>query len=381
MLCDPLLSRFGDGLPVLQFATYARARTGRNHASAGRSPFFRVCAFYAGNHGVPMTDPEHVTFGGSGVDRADALRRDPAALAVLAADPRARVVLSWRGKPLVAGNEALGLVRLAPDHPVLADAPGAPIFLGCEDGAAVFARDLSAWTPEVFEESQLGGFFDPSEQRHPALSDDQRFAELRQIMTRLTARDAELAATAKALISWHDRHGFCARCGQPSDLVNAGWQRHCASCGTSHFPRTDPVVIMLITRGNAVLLGRSKGWPDRLYSCLAGFVEPGETVEAAVRREVAEESGIVVGPVRYVASQPWPFPASLMLGCHGVAESAEITVDQTEMDDVRWVSRETVADIFAGTDDTILPARPGAIARHLLRLWLADRLDGAPLWR
>lgn len=323
----------------------------------------------------PEFSAQDVTFGGSGLDRADVLRNDAAALDAAVADPATRFILLWRGKPLVSGDGLLALDRLPAAHPVFADAPGAPIFLGQEDGRAIFAHDLSNWAPEAFDESQLGGFFDPSEQRHPALSGDQRFAELRHVMTQLTPRDAELAATAKAVFGWHGRHLFCARCGAASEMVRAGWQRVCPSCGAAHFPRTDPVVIMLITRGNDTLLGRSKGWPEGLYSCLAGFVEPGETVEAAVRREVFEESGITVGPVRYVASQPWPFPASLMLGCHGIAESAEITVDETEMDDVRWVSREAVARVFAGTDTSMLPARPGAIAHTLLSRWLADRLD------
>ncbi len=322
-----------------------------------------------------MGDWDQVTFGGSGLDRADHLRRDQDALAAALLDPATRHIVLWRGKPLVSGQDGLSLVRFGGDHAIFADSTQAPIFLGREAGLAVFAHDLDGWTPEAFDESQLGGFFDPSEQRHPALDGDQRFAELRQIMTLLTPRDAELAATAKALWGWHERHGFCARCGHKSDVANAGWQRSCPACGAQHFPRTDPVVIMLITRGNTVLLGRSIGWPDKLYSCLAGFIEPGETVEAAVRREVAEEAGITVGPVRYVTSQPWPFPASLMMGCQGEAVTEDITIDTTEMDDVRWVSREDVAAVFAGEDDSMLPARPGAIARHLLELWLAGRLD------
>ncbi|MGR3494413.1 NAD(+) diphosphatase [Citreimonas sp.] len=322
-----------------------------------------------------MRHAETVTFGGSGLDRAAELRADPAALAEAAQDPRARCVLLWRGKPLVEGADALRLSRLAADHPVLIDAPGAPLFLGREDGAPVFARDLTEWRPEDFDETQLGGFFDPSEQRHPALAADQRFAELRRVMTRLSPRDAELAATARALFGWHATHGFCARCGAASDLAQGGWQRVCPACGGHHFPRTDPVVIMLITHGNSALLGRSHGWPAGLYSCLAGFVEPGETIEAAVRREVFEESGIGVGPVRYLASQPWPFPASLMIGCHGEALDATIRLDPVELDDARWVSREELTDVFAGTRTDMVPAREGAIAHFLLRNWLADRLD------
>ena len=154
----------------------------------------------------------------------------------------------------------------------------------------------------------------------------------------------------------------------------AGWQRDCPACGAHHFPRTDPVVIMLITHGNSVLLGRSPGWPEGMYSCLAGFVEPGETIEAAVRREVFEESGVRVGAVNYVASQPWPFPASLMFGCQGIALGTELNIDRDEIEDARWVPREELADAFAGQHPDILPARKGAIARFLLEHWLADRL-------
>jgi NAD+ diphosphatase len=158
-------------------------------------------------------------------------------------------------------------------------------------------------------------------------------------------------------------------------VTQAGWQRVCQACGGSHFPRTDPVVIMLITRGNKVLLGRSPGWPEGMYSCLAGFVEPGETIEAAVRREVWEEAGVHVGEVRYLASQPWPFPSSLMFGCQGFATSDDITIDPVEIEDALWVSREEVMDAFAGLREGLLPARKGAIAHFLLRNWVADTLE------
>ena len=155
----------------------------------------------------------------------------------------------------------------------------------------------------------------------------------------------------------------------------AGWQRDCPACNAHHFPRTDPVAIMLIIRGNSVLVGRSHGWPEAMYSLLAGFVEPGETIEAAVRREVFEEAGIRVGAVRYLASQPGPFPSSLMFGCHGEALNGALTVDPDEIEDAIWVSREELMDVFAGNSDRIKPARKGSIAHFLLRNWLADRLD------
>jgi NAD+ diphosphatase len=321
-----------------------------------------------------MKNAEDVTFGGSGLDRAGLIRGNAALLQDIAARPGARSLVMWRGKPLVAGDGDLHLARVPLDHPVLAEA-GQSVFLGREDGEGLWVRDLSGWAPDEGEAESIGAFLDPSEQRHPKLDPALRFAELRAVMTRVSARDAELAATAKAVLGWHETHGFCARCGQPSEIVMAGWQRTCRSCGAHHFPRTDPVVIMLITHGNSVLLGRSPGWPEGMYSLLAGFIEPGETVEAAVRREVFEESGVPVGRVGYLASQPWPFPASLMIGCRGEALDRAITLDPNELEAALWVSRERLVEVFAGNDPAIKPARKGAIAHFLLENWLADRLD------
>ncbi|TDK42336.1 NAD(+) diphosphatase [Antarcticimicrobium luteum] len=327
-----------------------------------------------------MRTAEQVTFGGSGLNRAAQIRGDAAALAQAMADPAARCLPMWRGKPLLRGDglDALGLIPM--DHPVLAAGLGkairAPVFLGLEeDGAPRFAHDLSRWEPEELDYGALGSFVDRSEQRHPDLPEDMAFAELRRVMTALSPRDAELAATAKAIIGWHATHRFCARCGVETVIGHAGWQRDCPDCGGHHFPRTDPVVIMLITHGDAVLMGRSPGWPEGMYSLLAGFVEPGETLEAAVRREVMEEAGVPVGAVSYLASQPWPFPASLMFGCAGEALAREITIDPVEIEDAIWVSRADMMTAFAGEHPTIKPARRGAIAHFLLQNWLADTLN------
>jgi NAD+ diphosphatase len=322
-----------------------------------------------------MRNAELVTFGGSALDRAGEVRNNPDVLRFMRGASDTRAIVFWRGKPLINRDRPASLVRLPMDHPVLADAAPDPVLLGREDGAARFAFDLSGWTPEALDETSLGGFLDPSEQHHPALDDAMVFAELRRVMTWLDPRDAELAATGKALFGWHDIHPFCARCGAQTVMAQAGWQRNCPVCKGSHFPRTDPVVIMLITHGNAVLMGRSPGWPQGMYSLLAGFVEPGETLEAAVRREVFEESGVEVGAVSYLASQPWPFPASLMFGCRGEATSQQINIDPVEIEDALWVSREEMMEVFADTHPTILPARKGAIALFLLENWLADTLD------
>ncbi|MBE0412192.1 NAD(+) diphosphatase [Yoonia sp.] len=316
-----------------------------------------------------MKIAETVTFGGSGLNRAAEWRGRADELRL---HPAARTILLWRGKPMLRGDT---LVRVPLGHPVMADAGADLILLGIDDAGPVFAADLSGWTPPDLDTTHLDTFLDPSEQRHPAMPAGTVFAELRAIMTRLSPRDAELAVTAKAIMGWHLSHRFCARCGTESTLAMAGWQRNCAACGGHHFPRTDPVVIMLITHGNAVLLGRSPGWPDGMYSLLAGFVEPGETIEAAVRREVFEETGVRVGAVSYLASQPWPFPSSLMMGCAGLALSTDITIDPVEIEDALWLTREDLALAFTGAHPRILPARKGAIAHFLLRQWLADQLD------
>lgn len=320
---------------------------------------------------------ETVTFGGSALDRAAELRAVPEDLAKLAARPGARAIVLWRGKPLLqtGADGTRALARLPLDHALVQSALPDRILLGREAGEGVWSVDISGWEPADLDAEAIGAFLDPTEQKHPDAPENTGFAELRAIMTHLSPRDCELAATAKAVMNWHGSHGFCAKCGAASDIAMAGWQRNCPACGTHHFPRTDPVVIMLITHGNDVLLGRSPGWPQGMYSLLAGFVEPGETLEAAVRREVVEEAGVSVGTVSYLACQPWPFPASLMFGYRGEALSREITIDPVEIEDALWVSRERMAQIFAGADPDITPPRKGAIAQFILWHWLSDELD------
>ena len=323
-----------------------------------------------------MQIAEQVTFGGSALNRSAELRGDEAAIAAMLADPKTRMLPLWRGKPLVAGPTNVSLATVSPGDEILSYAKEAPVFLGKTDGETPwFAADISGWEPDGQDVVAPGTFLDPTEQHFPGLPHDHRFAELRAVMALLSGRDAELAAAARAILVWHERHGFCAVCGAKSEVSQAGWQRSCVSCNAPHFPRTDPVVIMLITHGNSVLMGRSPGWPEGMYSLLAGFIEPGETMEAAVRREVAEETAVRVGHVDYLASQPWPYPSSLMFGCRGEALSREITIDPAELEDALWISREELAEALAGRHATLLPARKGAIAQFLMENWLADRLD------
>lgn len=324
-----------------------------------------------------MRHAETVTFGGSALNRAADLRGDKAD--ALATQDSSRSIALWRGKPLVCGENRDRLVLLPAAHALFSEAndpPVPPIFLGqSEDGSALFAHDISAWEPAALDTAAMQQFVDPTQQHHPALPDDHLFVELRGIMAHLNARDAQLAATARSIFGWHRSHRFCSNCGAESRMAQSGWQRDCPTCNTSHFPRTDPVVIMLITKGNKVLMGRSPGWPDGMYSLLAGFVEPGETLEAAVRREVFEEAGIRVGAVSYLSSQPWPFPSSLMFGCAGEALNDDITIDPHEIEDALWISREDMLTLFSGQHPTMKPSRKGAIAHFLLRNWLADRLE------
>jgi NAD+ diphosphatase len=184
---------------------------------------------------------------------------------------------------------------------------------------------------------------------------------------------AELAlyGGARSLLDWHARHRFCPQCGGPTAMAKGGWERDCGQCGAQQFPRTDPVTIMLIEHEKRVLLGRNARFPGRSYSALAGFVEPGETIEEAVAREVFEEAGVRVRDVSYIASQPWPFPSQLMIACHGHADHDALTIDTTELEDAQWFTRNEVEEAFANPDEArFVPPFPLAVAHHMLRWWL-----------
>lgn len=301
-----------------------------------------------------------------GLDRAAPLRAGDTARN----DVQARCLVFWRGKLLVDANDHPLPVML--DHPALADCREPPVFLGLTPDGPRFAADLVLFTPHE-DAATIGQFTDQTAQVHPGFP-DARMVEIRGLMPTLTLIEGECIATGRAILGWHATHRFCANCGSPSAPELSGWQRKCAQCGTQHFPRTDPVVIMAITSGDKLLLGRGPSWPERMYSLLAGFVEPGETIENAVRRETLEETQVVVGPVRYITSQPWPFPMSLMFGCQGDATSEAITLDPIELADARWVTRDEVKSILAGTHASINAPRSGAIAGALIAAWAEERL-------
>lgn len=233
---------------------------------------------------------------------------------------------------------------------------GITIFLGINKrGKALFAADVSA-TKDA--------------ENHPALKGQGAFEDLRGLAMAGAITPSELAimAQAKSMIDWHARHGFCAVCGSKSDMAEAGYKRVCPSCKAEHFPRTDPVVIMLATIGDKCFLGRQKIWPAGMHSALAGFVEPGESIEEAVARELEEEAGIGVSSVTYHSTQPWPYPSSLMIGCHAIADSEDFKIDGIELSEGRWFTRAEAKAILAGEGDgTAWFPPPFAIAHQLIK--------------
>ncbi|MEM7544966.1 MAG: NAD(+) diphosphatase [Pseudomonadota bacterium] len=319
-----------------------------------------------------MIPESAVTFAGSFLDRADRLRGDDEEMTRRLANPVTRVSPFWRGKPLFdLSNDGPRLRWVSATDELITNSPAGPVFMGLDDaGTAHFAADVSYIAPP---DEKPAEFVD---QRTLDLSENRKFIDLRAIMGEIDHRDAGIAAAAKGIFEWRLTHGFCANCGAKNTVSYAGWRMDCATCERQHFPRTDPVVIMLILDGDKVLLGRAAIWPERMYSLLAGFMEPGETVEEAVRREVLEEAGIEVGEVRYVTSQPWPFPASLMIGCVGFAKGTEINLDPHELQDALWVSKTDVADALAGRNEAIAPARKGAVAQVILKCWTEGLIEG-----
>lgn len=271
----------------------------------------------------------------------------------------------------------------APDR-LVAVVWGDSIALDPRGGRATALWSPDAVPPGVPSERTLLGLLEgrpvtailiePDTPDRPADEPRLQFVDLRSAAVKGLVPEGELGmlAQAKALFNWHRRHRFCSHCGAATASAPLGTRRDCPSCGAQHFPRTDPVAIMLVTRDDSCLLGRSGRFGSGMYSCLAGFISPGETIEAAVRREVFEEAGIRVGAVSYVMSQPWPFPSSLMIGCHGEAVSAELTIDRTELEDARWFPRDEVRQMMEGRHpDGLSTPVPIAIAHHLIRGWLA----------
>lgn len=285
------------------------------------------------------------------LDRRAELRDDAAAIAALAADGRARFVVVAGSRVLLTGGAEAPVAALDRATARELAIPGVePVFLGLDGqggGWFALAGRTDGEPPAGFEAMELRAL---------------------AVAGLLPAPHYGALATARALLHWHAGHRHCSRCGAPSRSVSAGWKRLCPACGTEHFPRTDPVVIMSVERDGRCLLGRGHAFPEGMWSCLAGFVEPGETIEAAVRRETREEAGITVGRIAYVASEPWPFPGSLMIGVRAEATSETIRIDPTELAGCRWFDRAEVRLLFDRRHpDGLFAPPPIAIAHHLLR--------------
>jgi NAD+ diphosphatase len=280
-------------------------------------------------------------FTGAGLDRADHLRLDAERLAGMMADNDARLLRLAGLDPVL---DAQGRLDWGP----LDGADGETLFLGLDEGAPLFA-------PLV---------------RMQALG--QRAWSVFRLLSMMSARDAAIWGAARSVNEWHNRHGFCGICGTATQVYRAGWGRKCPNCNAEHFPRVDPVVIMLAEHEKRVLLGRQPQYPEGRYSALAGFVEPGESIEEAVARELMEEAGVAVRDVRYVASQPWPFPGSLMIACIASADSDVLRLDEDELEDALWASRGEVEAALAGDPAAPFQAPPAfAIANTLLTRWSA----------
>lgn len=292
---------------------------------------------------------------GSPLDRASHIRDDKEAMEVRLGDPASLFVPMWRSRSLVQGDQPQAVFLSGAAASTVRMAGGPWAFLGLLDGVSVFAVDVSA-----------------AEDPLPLLPDGLgRFEDLRSLAGSLPPRESSVLAHARGLMHWRVRHRFCGNCGAACEARSAGHAMVCPNCGTHHFPRTDPAVIMLVHRGDRVLLGHSQRFPNTaMYSTLAGFVEPGESLEEAVAREVLEESGVRVGRVDYHSSQPWPFPSSIMLGFYAEGLSEEITIQADELRDARWFGRAELADPEA--HGFRLP-RIDSIARRLIEDWMAHQ--------
>lgn len=301
-----------------------------------------------------------IPFSGNPLNHASEKRSDQKWIDSKRHDPSSLILPMWRLEPflLEAGKSdasaELGLLR--PEVvDSLASATAVCIFLGLDGDRAMFALDVS----EAADPANTG-----------PLAGLGYFRDARVAASMVSLEHAALIAQAKAMIDWHQRHGFCPRCGAPTKLMDAGYRRLCGNCNAEHFPRVDPVVIMLATDGDACLVGRGKLFPPGMFSALAGFVEPGETVEEAVRRELMEEASVKIGEVTYYATQPWPFPSSLMIGCFATAKSREVKADETELAEVRWIERGVARELIKGKEvHGIRVPPPLAIAHHLIRTW------------
>src|SRR5271170_6338555 len=301
-----------------------------------------------------------IPFAGNPLNRASEKRTDSNWIDAMRRDPSSLILPIWRLQPFLLGTEnARSPIELGLVSPEIVTSFANPeavcVFLGLDGDTAVFALDVS----EVEDPARVG-----------PLGGRGYFSEARAAAQMASIRDAAIIGQAKAMIDWHRRHGFCPNCGAPTQMMDAGYRRLCGKCKAEHFPRVDPVVIMLATDGEACLIGRGKQFPSGMFSALAGFVEPGETIEEAVRRELMEEASVKVTEVTYYATQPWPFPSSLMIGCFAKADIRAAKADENELAEVRWIERRVARELIEGKQvDGLRVPPPIAIAHHLIRTW------------
>ena len=304
---------------------------------------------------MPLSTYQNI-FSGNPLNRASERRGDVSWLAekLLASDSLA--IALWNGKPMVERSQGGDLQiayipsRLAED---LSGGAERLLFLGLWQETAVFAVDLEGGHDRA--DGPLAGMG--------------RFEDLRGVAMRMPGSDAAMAATAKSMFEWRRRHRHCSACGEHTNVVDGGWKRQCPACNAEHFPRTDPVVIMLAVHGERCMLGRQEAWPKGMYSALAGFLEPGETIEEACARELEEEAGLKTVSVAYHSTQPWPYPSSLMIGLVAQVASDEATPDQTELSEVRWFTKPEARGVLAGEVEGVFAPGAMAIAHQLLKTW------------
>jgi NAD+ diphosphatase len=301
----------------------------------------------------PLGRPAFVT---DILDRAAHLRGHDDKLTALVGNPASRAYVVHRDSLVVKRENGASRALLSIDEALKFGANPGTIFLGLRGGAAVFGMGISQAAAEKLINRE-----------------DVAVTELRGMAMQGIVPSGELSAIAmaKSLVTWHQRHGYCANCGTRTAMKEGGWKRDCPNCKAEHFPRTDPVVIMLVTSGEKCLLGRQKQFPTGMYSCLAGFVEAAETIEDAVRREIREESGIDCTDVGYYMTQPWPYPSSLMIGCTARALNEDIVVDRTELEDARWFTRDEARLMLTRQHpEGLAGPHPFAIAHHLVGRWV-----------
>lgn len=307
------------------------------------------------NDPFPLGQPAFVSHP---IDRAAHVRTDADKLFALETDRKARAYVVHRDSLIVTQGADGGRALLTLDEARGFGANPGTIFLGLQDGAAIFGMGITAAAAE-----DLMGRPNVAVENLRAVA----------VSGAIPAHELSNIALAKSLVSWHQRNGYCASCGTRTAMQDGGWKRVCPSCKAEHFPRTDPVVIMLVTAGDKCLLGRQSQFPPTMWSCLAGFVEAAETIENAVQREVLEEAGIHCTDVKYYMTQPWPYPSQLMIGCSARATTTDIVVDKTELEDARWFTRaEATAMLAKQHPDGLTGPHPLAIAYHLLSNWLAQ---------